>query len=472
MRYPLAATLAIWAIWAAPPIRADEKPHPYADELRRQADALIASAVKRPYGWGWSDVDPDEPAKKGKPAFVPIAMNPGETPAAGLVLFWAGKLQNEPRYADAARQVARGLAAAQMPVGRFYDQALFGATSAGGKETPTPLPDRGPTRAAMALLLTLAAEAEGQPQQEPQQESINRAGSRAAAWLLKQQAETGAWPVFYPPDVPPQNATRVVRLETPETRDCVLTMLLAYETLGDPFQRRSVERSLAWLLKARSGAGLPIGGGLWQSAYTPVGQPLDRPGQFTPGYDLLASRYSAQTFLSVYTLLGDGPRLTAAETALRSIDDLIKGDDGRWHRRYNFRGGALLDGPPSQAADATSSSDAKKADAEPPPPPPSDPGLAPLAETVAAARQLGREKFREHVKAGFAPREHLAIVLAGLGDDPMSADWPTEAGQVEAYLKRIEASPPTAAAGSELSARVRRLWVAYLRARLEKELGV
>lgn len=459
MRYPLAATLAIWAVWASPAIRADDKPHRYADELRQQADALIASAIKRPYGWGWTEAEPEESAAakvKVKPAYVPVAMGPGETPAAGLILLWAAKLQNEPKYAEAARQVARGVAASQLPVGRVHSPALFGATSAGGKEPPTPLPDRGPTRAAMALLLTLAEEPDAQ-----QQESLNRAGSRAAAWLLKQQAETGAWPVLHPPDS--KDATRIVRLETPETRDCVLAMLLAYETLGDPFQRRSVERSLEWLLKGRSGAGLPIGGGLWQSAYTPVGQPIERLPDFPAGYDLMASRYAAQSFLSVYTILGDATRLTAAEVAVKSIDDLIKGDDGRWHRRYTFRGVALENTVAKPPEDRVFG-DGKKEE-----PVANDPSLAVLAETVASARQLGREKFRERLRAGFTPRQHLAMVAAGLSDDPMAADWPTEAGRVEGYIKRIDAAQP--AGGTELSARARRLWVAYLRARLEREFG-
>jgi len=39
----------------------------------------------------------------------------------------------------------------------------------------------------------------------------------------------------------------------------ILTMLLGYEVMGDPFHRRSVEKSLEFLVKVRSGAGLPVG---------------------------------------------------------------------------------------------------------------------------------------------------------------------------------------------------------------------
>jgi hypothetical protein len=445
MRYPLAAFLTIWATWAtAAP-----------DPLSEAADALVESAVKRPYGWGWPDAAPDEPAKKGKPAYIPIAMGPGETPAAGLVLWWPGKLRNEPKYLDAARQVARGVAASQLPSGRFPNPANFGATSAAGKEGLTPLPDRGPTRAALALLLTVYDE------NDPQQEPMRRAASRAAAWLLKQQAESGGWPVLYPPGAGVKNTSRIVRLDTTDTRDSTLAMLLAYETLGDPFQRRSVERSIEWLLKARSGAALPIGGGLWQPAYVLTAMPVDKMTEFPPAYDLLASRYAAQTLLATYTMLGDGQRLVAAELAVKSIDDLIKGDDGRWHQRYGFKGVALdnvqsaaRNEPPGAFGDPMKpEAEASKA----------DPGLAPLVDALVAARQLGREKFRERVAAGFSLRERLAIVVAGLGDEVMTADWPSEG-----YLKRVEAGQ---AAVTDLRARVGRLWGLYLRSVLEKHLA-
>ena len=80
-------------------------------------------------------------------------------------------------------------------------------------------------RAALALLLSLSDDP------AKQEEIIGRAASRGAKWLLKQQAETGAWPISFPPGATPQDSSRIVRLDTTDTRDTVLTMLLA---VGSP----------------------------------------------------------------------------------------------------------------------------------------------------------------------------------------------------------------------------------------------
>src|SRR4029078_9412108 len=45
---------------------AAEKPQRYARLLARECDALIDAAVKRPYGWGWSEANPRAPAKPGR----------------------------------------------------------------------------------------------------------------------------------------------------------------------------------------------------------------------------------------------------------------------------------------------------------------------------------------------------------------------------------------------------------------------
>jgi hypothetical protein len=443
------------------------KPRKYATLLAAEADALIASAVRRPYGWGWTQAAPDAAPspKKGKPQPIPIALDPGTTPTAGLVLLYAGELLGEPRFSEAAREVARGVVASQHRTGRFPNQASFGLTSAAGPELLTPLPDRGPTRAAMALLLSMS----NQP--EAQQEAIDRAGTRAALWLLKQQGESGGWPVLHPPGVAAKDSSRLVRLDTPDTRDSTFAMLLAYEKLGDPFQRRSVERALEYLLRARSGAALPIGPGLWQTAYGLAAMPVEKSEEFPSAYDTLASRYAAQTFLGVYTVLGEGPRLAVAELAVKSIDDLVEGDDGRWHRRYNFRRVALENAAAaaSGAAPTPFGTGDKAVDEAPK----TDPGLAMTSETVLEAKALGREKFRERLAASFDAKQQLAIVVAGLSDEPMAIDLPTAAEQVEPYLKRhADLFGAMDAPALDLAGRVKRLWALYLRARMEKQFGV
>src|SRR5947207_7711432 len=90
------------------PARADERtPQKYQSLLARECDALIATAVKRPYGWAW-ELTSDQDSKK-TPRSVAISLEPAATPAAGLLLLYAGDLLHEPKYSDAAGNVARGI---------------------------------------------------------------------------------------------------------------------------------------------------------------------------------------------------------------------------------------------------------------------------------------------------------------------------------------------------------------------------
>jgi hypothetical protein len=432
------------------------KPGRYARQLARECDDLIASALKRPYGWAWAEVRETADAKPGAARNVPVSLQPMETPAAGLVLLYSSQLLKEPKYFDAALNVGRGVAAAQQPVGKFPATALFGPTSATSKEPLRPLPDRASTRVSLALLLSLVDEANPR-------ETIDRSASRGAVWLMRQQAESGAWLTIYPPNAKAADGTRVARLDTPEARDCMLTMMLAYEVLGDPFQRRSVEKSAAFLMKARITGATNFGAGLWQSAYTGTGIAVDQIAEFPASVDTLASRYTMESLLSTWVILGDGQRLAAAESAWKSLNELIKGDDNLWHRRFSFKG-ASLDPPPKPPAFI----------GETTAPPADDPLLPPLVRTLAVARDLGREKFRAKLGANFTPKQCLAQVISGLSEEPMSADFPSVMEEAQDYLKRheqdfklIEGETPAG-----LSAKVRRLWWVYLRAKVEVGLGV
>jgi hypothetical protein len=447
--------------------RADDapKPHRYATLLARECDELIASAVKRPYGWGWAELDAQPADPKKLPAGrIPVSLEPGATPAAGLLLLYASDLLKEPKYADAARNVARGIAAAQQTSGKFPIQALFGNTAASSKEPPNPLPDRASTRAALALLLSLTDDP------EKQEEVIGRAAARGAKWLLKQQAETGAWPISFPPGAAPQDSSRIVRLDTTDTRDTVLTMLLAYEVLGDPFQRRSAERSVEFLVKVRSGAGLEIGAGLWGPAYTLSALPVEKSLGFAIGYDTLASRYSMQAVFGVWVILGDGQRLAASDLAARSIEDLIKNDDGHWHRHFNYKGVSTDTQATTQQAGrifgpATGSEEAVLA---------SDPGLASALEAIAQAKALGREKLRERLMADAPLKQHLAQVASGLSEDILTPDFPTAPDQVAAYLKQNAALFRLIDDGAEagFSGKIARIWAIYVRTKLETRFGI
>lgn len=458
------AVVILLCVVAIAPARGDEpaaKPHRYTAQLARECDELIAAAVKRPYGWGWGDAAEGPDPRKGAARNVPISLEPSTTPAAGLLLLYASELLNEPKYADAARNVGRGVAASQQTIGKFPAQALFGPTSAASKEALAPLPDRGATCACLGLLLSLMDEAKPQ-------ETIDRAASRGALWLTKQQAESGAWLTIYPPNAAVLDGMRIARLDTPEARDCILTMMLAYEVLGEPFQRRSVEKSLEFLLKARIAPGANIGAGLWRPACTAKGMAVDHIAEFGPGLDSLASRYSMQAIFSAWVVFGEEQRLSACDLASKSLDDLIKGYDGLWHRRFGLNG-ASLDPPPPKATNSPFGPPNATANA----PAASDPGLAATVWTIAKGKELGREKFRERLTAHFTPKQHLALVACGLSDHPMAADFPARVEELAGYLKQHEAQFHLidGEVPIEIAGKIRRLWALYLRARLESRLG-
>jgi hypothetical protein len=356
------------------------------------------------------------------------------------------------------------VAAAQQPSGKFPSRALFNATSASSKEAPAPLPDRASTRAALALLLSLAEEPNNQP------EVINRAASRGAVWLAKQRAESGAFPILHPPGAPVADATRIVRLDTPDTRDCVLTLLLAYEALGDPFQRRAAEHSLEFLSKARTGTGLEVGAGLWQTAHFPTGLPFHSATDFPPALDTLASRYAVQTLFSVWAVLGEAPRLAACELAAKSLGDLSKASDGKWRRRYDLDGHPI---DPVTAATQPSPNIFGPPNAPVVLPPATDPGLAPTLAAIELARKVGRDKYRERLTANLSLKQHLAVTISGLSDTPMAADFPTAPDEVEPWLKRHAAQLRLIEGGApaDLPARVERLWIIFLRAQVERQFG-
>jgi hypothetical protein len=461
------SALAILILLALPlsPARADKPTH-YATLLARECDDLIAAAIKRPYGWGWTELDAPADPKPLPAGRIAISLEPANTPSAGLLLLYAADLLHQPRYAEAARNVARGVAASQQPSGKFPSQALFGNTAASFKEPAAPLPDRASTRACLALLLSLT---DADP--DKQSEAIGRSAARGAQWLLRQQTDPGGWPTTYPPGASPQDSTRVVRLDTADFRDSLLAMLLAYEVLGDPFQRRSAERSVEFLTKVRSGAGLEIGAGLWGPAYTLSALPAEKSLGFPAGYDTLASRYSMQSLFGVWVILGDGQRLIAADLAARSIQDLVKNDDGHWHRRFDTRGVAT-DIPEAATRKAPSTFGPAEPDEAANL---SDPGLATASETVALAKESGREKFRERLMADAPLKQHLAQVVSGLSEELMVPDFPTAPDQVAGYLKQHEAQfrlIDGGGSGTGLAGKVARIWAIYLRAKVENRFGI
>src|SRR5258706_12652941 len=117
--HELKAVLALVSVLFALPLHAAS---PAAQQLARECDELIAQAIRRPYGWAFSETEPEaKPHGGGQLA----ALEPPGSAGAGFVLYWAGDLLEQPKFKQAAYQVARSVVAAQRPTGQIPALPMF-----------------------------------------------------------------------------------------------------------------------------------------------------------------------------------------------------------------------------------------------------------------------------------------------------------------------------------------------------------
>jgi hypothetical protein len=454
--------LAVLLLTGLAPIANANPAGPYAAQLQRECQELLSQVVKRSYGWGWTEDGPQLRARAGGQR---ITLDPPGTAAAGYLLYWAGDLLDRVDYKEAAYNAARGMAASQQPSGQIPAESLFLPTSAGGHDAPLLIASRASTRAAVGLMLTLLDEGGAKDDQ------FRPHVASALNWLLKQQATLGAWPQGYPPTTLPRDAVRLTRLDTPDFRDSVLTMLLAADVLGDARYRHSVERSLQTVLRMRVGGASKLGEPLWATAYSLDAFPTDRIQEFPPGVDLLATRNAMQMLLDGYVMLGDPPKLgeddrswsTPLKDAAIAAQKLPK-FDGKWLRRYDYDVAATPP-PPNPPVDSFQT----VAQQIPPSKQLGFFGMDTLIEDSQNLLDAGREKFIAALNANFTVRQRLAAAACGLDDDPFAVDLPVRSEDIPAYLKdhadrfRVlgESTPPS------LTDRTRRLFLLLIRAKLE-----
>ncbi len=424
----------------------------YARQLAEECDGLIDAAVKRPYGWAWAERLDRDP-KDRRPT---VTMQPGGTPAAGLVLLCAGILLEEPRYIDAATNVARAMVTSQTGNGNILSNPTF-AASPGGREPPAAVPDRGPTRAGLALLLAVIG---ADPVKD---EMFRRSAIRAASWLIKQQSDDGGWPSSPPQEDLEDVPSRLIRLDTSDYRDSTVALLLATNVIDDRLAAKAAKRSIDKLISLQlSGPGKL--GGLWATFYRRDGSLLEKVGDWPAGVDALASRRSVETLLAAGLLEKNEDALIAMRESVRALANL-RGEDGLWPRVTPLRG-TLAPRPPSLFQPASTQPTADPAIR-------ADFGIESLILTTDLLQKLGPEQFATQLSQSATIQERLAMVICGVSDAPFASDWPQTAAQVESFLKRhelrwqsLEGSVPAG-----LSERVARLYALLLRARLEAQFG-
>jgi hypothetical protein len=438
---------------------------PHADQLRRECDALISQLVKRQYGWGLPTDLPTATAKTPPAREPTVSLEPLHTPAAALLLLHASEILDDPKYADAAKNVARLVAASVQTSGQIPSAVALGPKPL-NRERPRPLPDRASTRAGVALLLSIIP---GKEVDLHRDELLTRAAGRGAAWLAKQQAPTGACPVAYPPGADAKDVTRLVRLDTPDTRDNLLAMLLAYEVLGEASHRRAVERSMAFLMKVRNGEAQSSGAAMYGPAFDAGGWAIEKFDEFPPySTDALASRFGIQSVFAAYVVMGPREWSHSASVATKAAVELPVPEPGKWHRWYSSKGDVIE--PESLKPQIKPVGFADAIDN----PFVGDWGLPQTLAVVKAHDDIGREKFLQRLKASFSIRQRLALTLCGLIDEPMTPDFPTTPAEAQSYLARTQSElkegPETRPA--ELPGRLRSMWQLVMRAKIEKQLGI
>jgi len=455
----------------------------YSAQLALESDALIRVAIRRPYGWAWDRDAAGEPNNHPLPHAV--SMESLGTPAAGLVLLWTGKLLNEPRYLNAAEEAARGVAAAQMPIGRIRSHPVFGP-AAGGREEVVPVANRTATRCALGLLLATIDNTESttapadNPTSTPMAQStdshaeaLRSAAARCTYWLAKQEAPNGFWPSWFSTGAGSGKAIRLIRLDDADYRDSTFALLLSFDLLHDDVLRPLSTRPLAALLKLRLMNDVH-GPGLWCTACTVDG--TDIPTGFPNGPDVLASRYAVQTLLGGYLFTGDHTLATALDQAATTLEQARRAD-GLYDR--------FLD--PTAAADVARSlgedvlttqqffahPTTKPQDGHSVLTQPSTSGSFDVAEVLGAASFLkssGPDGYIASMAPGVSLRQQIEACLCGVIDDPLTMDFPVKSQEIPGYLSahadlwKLGDGP----APDDLSGRVKRLWVLLLRAKLER----
>jgi hypothetical protein len=381
---------------------------PAARQLTEECDALIASAVKRPYGWAWAAPGSDG---AGAPARKPgVDMRPGATPAAGAVLLWAGALLEEPAYTEAAVHVARGIVASQASNGNVVSEPTFGPT-AGKREPPAAVPDRAATRAGAALLLACVGA------DESKDEMFRRAAMRAASWLAKQQANDGGWPSAAPAGAGAgaKVAERLIRLDDRDVRDSTFALLLAASAADDKLAARAAQRAVEKLAGMRTSAPGRYNN-LWSTFYRLNGELEDAVPYVPPGADVLASRRAIETLLAAALLTSDKPARDAAQLAAREAAQSLRAlrdTQGHWTRLYVMSGEQPQPATDSifGAASTQPSQDLWRSGTF---------GIERVLAAVDQLHQLGPEQMSATLSATMTVQERLAATILGLTDSPFA----------------------------------------------------
>lgn len=401
-------------------------------ELRERCDELLRCAVVSGFGWGW--IDGFEAAEAANPwaANRHQPIDTRQTAAVGLELLLAGQLLDEPKYTKAAVEAARAVVAVQTRLGQFRARGVMGAFT-GKRDDVQEMPHRGPTRAALGLLLSVI---DATAKNGKRDARFTGPAAHGAFWLGRQQIPSGAFPILYPPDAGFGRGLRIILLHDADYRDSALTLLLAGEVLDDNAMRVVARRPVDQLLKMRVLGPPPSGGALWAGAHDLGGEATRRFPELPRGTDMVASRYCLEVMLAAYLLKLD-PQADAAYSAgwkAMSLLPRYEAPGGRvWHRNYDRKSQPIWDlpeepttapttGPATRPTTPLSTRPAGEEAVDADTPPADAVGLFEIDLLIELGQRIEKEggpKFERALPTRLSTRQRIAVILCGLSPDAL-----------------------------------------------------
>jgi hypothetical protein len=335
------------------------------------------------------------------------------------------------------------------------------AANAGGHDEPMLVPSRAATSAAIGLF---SAVLQGSDTPDPR---IVSALTKAAGWLSAQQTQAGAFPVAYPRnDV--KEASRLVRLDTPDYRDATAALLLAARVLGGPTPAKRANDAVTALLAMRVRSGDERAGVLWVPGYRLTGETLQNKADLPYALDTVAAQYSMQTLLIACLLSERWDDRSAADAliaASKSMDALPRRSNERWYHHYHLLTRAPLDKESLSSSNGPGEADAPAIDSD-------AEVLAQMSTAANAIANKGTDRFLTEAyseKGIFWPPHRIGIMLCGLGGDWLGVSLPRSPAEAHRYVKE-HAATWVALEGEvplDTETRVRRVHVLLLRSALE-----
>ena len=381
------------------------------EQLTTESRQLLKLAVVRPFGAAFVDPSADTTGlPKGGQI---VSFQARSTPAAGWILTRAAHLSCDKDLDDAARKIARGIAAVQEPSGRIPAQAVY-ADTLSQRRPPGTYFDRSATTACLGFLLAYLPD-------HPDDELARRCTMRCAQWLLREQTATGAWVTQL--DHPDKKALKLVRLDTPEIRDITFALTLAADVLKEPGLRRGASKAVDLLVRLRVEPSRTAGG-LWRSVYYLDGSPCDLFDD-QAGVDSLATRYTMQALVGQAIARTD----SAADDAFRRAATAISGlkyDDDLWRRVYLLNANEVIEMPHGNAPQRETVFNTQRP----------DPDSIDQQIGTFGLPQILRLTDPAQRPAATSIQDDLTLSLVGLIDRPFTFPRPATAGEAAAAFEK------------------------------------